>query len=251
MPRKLARIVLAALAASALALALAPSASAGVPLAAQASTVGQGRPVSATASDRTFTRFDIQWNAECTNGTAWSDRTLITNVAGDGADNPVDQGGYSERPGTGGTADVAWTLAGISNLQTVSGTFSAVINVRDGSGAVVNTCTTGVIGWDLRFRSACGLAQEGPTAEALLAANGIPCTTARRFHGKWASKLTPRLLHPLIPTRAGRLGPQFRIPPFACRGKAGIVAAEHTIRCTASAGRRSFQWVSFVPDPDA
>jgi hypothetical protein len=244
---KPARIVQAAGVALGLATAVAPQALASVPLAAQTKTVDQSKPVFATALDRTITRFDVQWDADCSNGATWSDRTLIPRVASDAAGNPVDQGSYAERPGSGGSADVVWVLQGTSNVQDVAGTFSAAIAVRDGSGAVVATCTTGTIGFDLHLRAQCGEAPEGPAAHALITATRMHCTVIRRLQARWSRTLSARRLRRLIPTRPSRLGPPFRLGGFVCRGRAGLVAGEHTIRCTAS-GRRSFEWVSFYPN---
>ncbi len=244
---KLARIVQAAGLGLGLAVAVAPQALASVPLAAQTKTVGQSKPVFATALDRTITRVDVQWDAICSNGVTWSDRTQIPRVATDAAGNPVDQGSYAERPGSGGRAEVVWTLQGTSNVQDVAGTFSAAIALRDGSGAVVATCTTGTIGFDLHLRARCGEAPEGPAAHALITATRMHCTVVRRLQARWSSTLSARRLRRLIPTRPSRLGSPFRLGGFVCRGKAGIVAGEHTIRCTAS-GRRSFEWVSFHPN---
>ncbi|MDX6660496.1 MAG: hypothetical protein QOJ55_1318 [Solirubrobacteraceae bacterium] len=246
MASKLARSVRVAGLGFGLAVAVASQASASVPLAAQSKTVDQGKPVFATALDRTITRFDVQWDADCSNGATWSDRTLIPRVASDAAGDPVDTGSYAERPGSGGSADVAWTLQGTSNVQEVAGTFSATIALRDGSGAVVATCTTGTIGFDLQFRARCGEAPEGPAAHALITATKMHCTVVRRIQSGWSRALTARRLRRFIPTRPSRLGAPFRLAGFVCRGKAGIVAGEHTVRCTAS-GRRSFEWVSFHP----
>jgi len=247
MASKPARIVQAAGLGVGLAVAVASQAFADVPLAAQGKTVDQSKPVFATALGRTITRFDVQWDADCSNGAIWSDRTLIPRVGSDPAGNPVDQGSYPERPGSGGSADVVWTLQGTSNVQDVSGTFSATIALRDGSGAVVTTCTTGPIGFDLHFRARCGEAPEGSAAHALITATGMHCTVVRRLQARWSRTLTARRLRRFVPTRPSRLGSPFRLGGFACRGKAGTVAGEHTIRCTAS-GRRSIEWVSFHPD---
>ena len=140
-----------------------------------------------------------------------------------------------------------WTLQGTSNVQDVEGTFSAAIALTDGSGAVVATCATGPIGIDLHLRARCGEAPEGPAAHALITATKTHCTVIRRLQARWSKTLTARRLRRFIPTRPSRLGPPFRLGGFACRGKAGIVAGEHSVRCTASGGR-SFEWVSFHPD---
>src|SRR5882672_8106410 len=102
---KPARIVQAAGLGMGLAVAVASPALAGVPLAAQSKTVDQSKPVFATAVDRTITRFDVQWDADCSNGAIWSDRTVIPRVASDAEGNPIDDGSYAERPGSGGSAD--------------------------------------------------------------------------------------------------------------------------------------------------
>jgi hypothetical protein len=242
-----ARIVQATALGVGLSLAVASPAFADVPLTAQAKTTDQAKPVFATALNRTITRFDVQWDADCSNGATWSDRTVIPRVASDAEGNPVDDGSYSERPGSGGSADVVWALQSTSNVQDVAGTFSAAIALWDGSGAVVASCMTGPFGWVVHLRARCGEAPEGSAAHALITATNAHCTVIRRLQARWSKTLTARRLRRFIPKRPSRLGPPFRLGGFVCRGKAGIVAGEHTIRCTAS-GRRSFEWVSFHPD---
>jgi hypothetical protein len=222
---------------------------ASVGLSGQARTADQGKPVSAVAADRTIRRFDIQWDADCTSGATWSDRTIASNVANDPAGNPVDQGSYPERPGSGGAADVEWTLQATSNGQDVSGTFAAMITLKDASGNPVDNCATGPIGFDLHLRSNCGDAAEGRGTRALISATGVSCRVARRLEARWSGRLNSRLLRRLIPKRALRFGPTYRLTGYACHVRSmGLPTGEHVVQCTVGR-RRSIDWLSFIPEP--
>lgn len=113
----------------------------------------QGQPVDVTfsAGVKKMTAFHIQWNANCQNGPPWKnasyfvDDRVTSGTFTDGITNqPVDISG-------GNTASQTAHLTGrFVSAKVVRGTYRLVMTVKNSSGSVVDTCTTGNLTWSAR-----------------------------------------------------------------------------------------------------